>query len=166
MRFFVLANGAYSMAPQVSYGITFGMVHRLGWYVNINSNFKARKSSWYDCYGDGWISGLTNYSYTGEKSTSRFSATAGLVFRLWRPVYLYLGGGYGWRNLYWLYRAECEYGWASYEYGWARNIDYSYQGAALDGGLLFRFNKVGVSLGVQTVGINYVEAKLGLGIVF
>ena len=161
MRYFVLANGAYSIAPQLSCGITFGMVRKLGWYVNVNSNFKSVDRS-YICSGFGIIDGLTNYSYTGEESTSRFSATVGMMCRLWSPVYVYFGGGYGWRNLYW----EVEhYNLEWYGGEWAMNSDYSYQGVAIDGGLLLRFNKVGISLGVQTIGDVYMEVKLGLGVV-
>lgn len=153
MSFFVLANAAYSIAPQASFGITLGSAKKLGWYASLGSNFSF-KSAELECDGTGTISGLSSeYSYSGNKSTSRFGATAGLVLRISDPIYAYIGGGYGFRNVFW----ELENG------TWAKCTDDSYQGIAIDAGLMLHFDGFGLSLGVQTIGVNYLEAKIGIG---
>ena len=151
--FFVMANAAYSLAPQASFGLTVGSVKKLGWYASLGSNFKFEKAD-YECDYEGNISGLSSeYSYSGQKSTSRLGATAGMVFRISDPVYAYAGGGYGFRNLFW----QLENG------SWAKCTDDSYQSIAIDAGLMLHFKGFGFSLGVQTIGVKYLEAKIGVG---
>ena len=151
--FFVMANAAYSLAPQASFGLTVGSVKKLGWYASLGSNFKFVKAE-YECDYEGNISGLSSeYSYSGQKSTSRLGATAGMVFRIYDPLYAYAGGGYGFRNVFW----QLENG------SWAKCTEDSYQGIALDAGLMLHFKGFGFSLGMQTIGVKYLEAKIGVG---
>jgi opacity protein-like surface antigen len=151
--FFVMANAAYSLAPQASFGLTLGSVKKLGWYASLSSNFKFVKAD-YECDYEGNISGLSSeYSYSGQKSTSRLGATAGMVFRIYDPLYAYVGGGYGSRNVFW----QLENG------SWVKCTDDSYQGIAIDAGLMLHFKGFGFSLGVQTIGVKYLEAKIGVG---
>lgn len=151
--FFVMANAAYSFAPQASFGLIVGSVKKLGWYASLGSNFKFGKAD-YECDFEGNIIGLSSeYSYSGQKSTSRFGATAGMVFRIYDPLYAYVGGGYGFRNVFW----QLENG------SWAKCTDDSYQGIAIDAGLMLHFKGFGFSLGVQTIGVKYMEAKIGIG---
>jgi opacity protein-like surface antigen len=151
--FFVMANAAYSLAPQASFGLTVGSVKKLGWYASLGSNFKFVKAE-YECDYEGNISGLSSeYSYSGQKHTSRLGATAGMVFRIYDPLYAYVGGGYGFRNVFW----QLENG------SWAKCTDDSYQGIAIDAGLMLHFKGFGFSLGMQTMGVKYLEAKIGIG---
>ena len=151
--FFVMANAAYSFVPQASFGLTVGMVKKLGWYASLGSNFKFVKAD-YECDYEGNISGLSSeYSYSGQKSTSCLGATAGMVFRIYDPLYAYVGGGYGFRNVFW----QLENG------SWAKCTDDSYQGIAIDAGLMLHFKGFGFSIGVQTIGVKYLEAKIGIG---
>ena len=151
--FFVMANGAYSMAPQTSFGLTVGSSMRVGWYASLSSNFMFGEAR-YECDGAGVIADLSEaYSYTGEKRSSRMGVTAGMVFRLFDPLYAYVGGGYGVRNKYW----QLDDG------SWARCTDDSYRGVAMDAGLMLHFGGFGISLGVQTIGVDYLEAKIGMG---
>ena len=151
--FFVMANAAYSIVPQASFGLTVGMVKKLGWYASVNSNFRFMKAD-YECDYEGNISGLSSeYSYSGEKRTSRLGATAGMVFRIYKPLCAYAGAGYGFRNAYWQLGNGA----------WAKCTDDSYQGVAIDAGLMLHFKGFGFSLGVQTIGVKYLEAKIGVG---
>ena len=156
--FFVMANAAFSIAPQTSFGITVGSVKRFGWYVNLGTNFNFIKAK-YECGTDGQISSafIGEYQFSGNQKTSRLSATAGVVFRISDPIYAYLGGGYGQRSLLW------EYYDSDNSYGWAKNTDYSYQGITFDAGLMLHFRGFGFSVGVQTIGFDYMEVKIGVG---
>lgn len=154
---FMLANIAYSVAPQTSFGLTFGSVNQFGWYVSMASNFRF-KGTHYTCDGSGKIEetygdGYTDYTYSDRSYTSRLSATAGLVARVANPISLYFGGGFGFRNLYWVLEDGT----------WVKNTDYSHSGFSIDGGLLFHYGNFSLSAGVQTIGFNYLEAKVGIG---
>ena len=157
--FFVMANAANSIVPQASFGLTVGSVKALGWYVSLatNFNFDNSKGS-FTCDGSGnWINQFVgDYEFTGGSKTSRLAATAGMAVRISDPLYAYVGAGYGYRNLYWRYIGD-DGG------GYAQNVDHSYQGLAVDAGLMLHFRGFGVSLGVQTIGVKYLEAKVGIG---
>ncbi len=156
--FFVMANAAYSIAPQTSFGLTVGSVKRWGWYVSLATNFNFTNSKGsFTCDDSGnWINQFVgDYEFTGGSKTSRLAATAGLAVRISDPLYAYVGAGYGYRNLYWQFSGAGG--------GYAQNVDHSYQGLAIDAGLMLHFRGFGVSLGVQTIGVNYLEAKIGIG---
>ena len=158
--FFVMANAAYSLAPQTSFGLTVGSVKRWGWYASVGTNFKYIKAG-YSCAADGTIYGIVNnnyYYYTNEE-TMRLSVTAGAVSRIAKPVYAYLGAGYGLRNLLWHFDGDMLA-------DVAKNTAYSHEGLALEAGMMFHVGRFSGSLGVQTVNFGYVEAKLGLGMNF
>lgn len=156
--FFVMANAAYSIAPQTSFGLTVGSVKRWGWYVSLatNFNFTNSKGSFICDDSGNWINQFVgDYEFTGGSKTSRLAATAGMAVRISDPLYAYVGTGYGYRNLYWHYSGAGG--------GYAQNVDHSYQGLAVDAGLMLHFRGFGVSLGVQTIGVKYLEAKVGIG---
>ena len=151
--FFVMANAAYSIAPQASFGLTVGSVKKLGWYASVSSNFKFVEAD-YVCNHEGNISGLSSeYSFSGVKSNSRLGITAGLAIRIYDPLYAYAGCGYGFRNVFW----QLDNGL------WAKCTDDSYQGIATDAGIMLHFKGFGLSLGVQSIAVKYMEAKIGIG---
>ncbi len=160
---FVMANITYSIAPQTSFGLTFGSVKMLGFYASFNGNIRGftnlttgfkMDATEYECDQTGTISTLTSeYSYSGDKATSRLGVTVGLVYKINNPLSVYLGGGYGYRNVLW----KLDSG------QWAKCVDDSYQGIVIDAGLMYSFGKFGLSLGVQTIGVKYLEAKFGIG---
>lgn len=163
---FVMANVAYSIAPQTSFGLTFGSVKKLGWYASFNGNIRGftnlatgfkMDAAEYECDQTGTISTLTTeYSYSGDKATSRLGATAGLVYKINDPLSVYIGGGYGYRNVLW----KLDSG------QWVKCIDDSYRGIAIDAGLVYNIGQLNLSLGVQTIGVKYLEAKIGIGCSF
>ena len=160
--FFVMANVAYSVAPQTSFGFTVGSAKKIGWYASLGSNldFNYLFYHGYPCDADGQIESETigEYQFTGNQKTTYFSATAGLVFWVSDPLYVYCGGGYGVRKLFWEFD-ETDGGWEGYAY----NKAYSYLGPAIDAGFMLHFRGVGISAGVRTIGVDYLEAKLGIG---
>lgn len=157
---FVIANVAYSVAPQLSYGLTVGSVEKLGWFLNVTTNFVVLGSN-YECDDSGEISemysdGYTDYTYTDQIKKSRLSCTAGMVVRLADPISVYFGGGVGYRRLFWMLEDGTR----------VKNTNHSYGGFSFDGGLLFHFKVVSFSVGVQTLEFNYAEAKAGIGFTF
>ena len=146
---FLTLNAAYSVAPQMSFGFTYGQVKKIGWYVSAMSNFGTRftANEWDDLiYIDEAIA-------SGKSSNARLSLTGGLVCRLFEPVYLKVGAGYGMRVKCW----ELNDTW--YEY--PRN---SYKGLDLSAGLMFNVKGCTISADVVTTDFKYMEVKIGVGL--
>ena len=154
---FVMANAAYSTAPQLSFGLTAGQVKRFGWYVNFMSNFNFTRGD-FECNDGGYPIGSSPSSYTliGESSTSRLSLTAGAMLRCAQPFCLYLGAGYGKRSLLW----------KTSDGSYATPDARTHQGLAIDAGAMLHFKGFSLSVGATSVGFGYWEAKLGIGVNF
>lgn len=152
-RWFLMANYAYAFAPDHAFGLTVGRVGRFGWYLNLMTNasftFSGDASA---ASGDGL------YIWDGRRTSSRLSATAGGMLALGRFGYLYAGVGYGVRTLVGHTRS-----------GQAIELtDNSYNGLALEGGLVFRLSDhMLLSAGYSTIEFGkYSEVKLGVGYKF
>jgi len=76
--------------------------------------------------------------------------------RLYKPLYLYAGAGYGTKIL----------GWEMQGGEWAENVDESYKGIEAELGGIYRIKNIALSAGVQTNSFKYWEATLGVGIMF
>ena len=147
---FITLNAAYSVAPQTSFGFTFGSVKKAGWFVSAMSNFDFRFR------GNDWntllsTDGVVNFS--GESSKARLSVTGGFVARLFGPIYAKIGAGYGVRVKCW----EVDGKW--YEY-----TPDTYKGFDLTAGVMVNTRKYAISADVVTTNFKTMEVKLGLGL--
>lgn len=154
---FVSLNGAYSVAPQLSYGISVGNVKRFGWFVSVMSNggftgFSAKA----DCDAEGYLSDGALPTYSGEAATGRNSLIIGGLVQVAKPLYLRIGVGYGMRSLCW--KADDGF--------YYRNLAYSIQGVDFSGGMQAHFGSFMVSAEAVTTNFKTLEGKLGLGFVF
>ncbi|MBR6775666.1 MAG: PEGA domain-containing protein [Bacteroidales bacterium] len=147
---FLTLNAAYSVAPQMSYGLTYGHVKKLGWFVSAMTNFGFRfgANEWEELY-------YVNESTTsGNSSKARLSLTGGLLLRLGGPVYMKLGAGYG-------VRVKC---WELSSGEWYEFTPDTYRGVDLTAGLMFNTNGCAISADVVTTNFKTLEFKLGIGI--
>lgn len=94
--------------------------------------------------------------YTGNDQKERWAATAGYMRRLAKPLYLYLGAGYGERTL----------AWESVDNGWIEQPEKSCQGVEAELGAIVKFGVFALSAGVQTNSFQYWEANFGIGVIF
>jgi len=153
---FVLAMGGISTTKDWSAGLMAGVCGVAGFYVKGNTNFAANKQCDYTCGADG----LINYQgeqalpfYSGKKATNNWMVTGGAIVRMYIPLYLYVGGGYGQRNLFW----EMTDG------GWVNNTAGTYRGFTGDIGLMGNIKHFAISLGVSSINFKYTEFQIGLG---
>jgi len=163
---FLTLNYAYSIAPQSSFGFTYGRAGRFGWFISLMSNGSYKKDGVSGiCYGSDGVDHYdieTGYPleeypyYNGEYMTDRNSIIAGGIVRLAKPVYLTLGVGWGFRYLYWLTEDDTYY----------RNNTYSYHGVEVSAGLQFHLGGLMISAEAVTNQFNYYEGKFGLGFAF
>lgn len=153
MKTFLLAEGAYSPAPQLGYGAMFGQVYKYaGWYVSGISNFHSPM-------GDAVVDYDGEPFYNGQSYTSYYRATGGVVVDLtanrfkFSMLAAYVGAGYGQRNLYW----------QSIDNTWYLHSPNSYRGISAEVGLLASIYGVTVSVGVNTIQFKYMDFQIGLG---
>lgn len=153
---FVLANAAYSNSPQLSYGITIGMVKRLGFYLSANTNGKFYHED-FSVGSDGTTDSDYNLSYQFDRELySRLNVTGGPVVRIYKPICIYAGMGYGYRTLLW----------STTNGDKAKVTSHSHSGLSAEAGLLFAIKKLSMSVGIITVDKNYRELKAGVGLAF
>ena len=146
---FAMLNAAYSVAPQTSFGLTFGMQKTWGWYVSVASGLK------FDALGATKedTDGTNDYFYDDNKTTSRLSIHGGAMYRIAKPLSIKLGVGYGVRNLAFTTQdSDCI------------NIpSASHSGLECSAGVHLSFGKMAFSVDVRSIGFKYSEVKLGIG---
>ncbi len=147
---FLTLNAAYSVAPQMSYGLTYGQVKKIGWFVSAMTNFgfRLKANEWEELYS------ADEAIISGNSSKARLSLTGGLLLRLGGPVYMKLGAGYG-------VRVKC---WELSSGGWYEYAPDTYRGVDLTAGLMFNTNGCAISADVVTTNFKTIEFKLGIGI--
>ena len=146
---FAMLNAAYSVAPQTSFGITFGMQKTWGWYVSVASGLK------FDALGATKedADGTNDYFYDDNKTTSRLSIHGGAMYRIAKPLSIKLGVGYGVRNL----------AFTTYNGDYIKVASASANGLECSAGVHLSFGKMAFSVDVLSVGFKYSEVKLGIG---
>lgn len=145
---FLTLNAAYSVAPQISFGFTYGQVKKIGWFV---SAMTGTSFEGFNVNGRSY----EEAALTGETASSRLSITGGVALRLGNsPVYLKAGTGYGMRV------RACETIHGDY-------VEYTpdtYKGLEMTAGLQFNLKKITLGVDAVTTNFKYLELKLGVGI--
>lgn len=150
----IVAIASMSVYPQLSYGLMLGYVKKFGGYVKFRSDFVSASPA-YLCDRQGMTDGGIIWA-TGEQRKSRMLATGGALFRVAKWFYPYVGAGYGSRNVYW----------QDYEGQWAKVVDFSCKGIALEVGTIFKLGPVAISAGVSNTAFKYTEVEVGVGLMF
>lgn len=144
---FITLNGAYSSAPQTAFGLTFGRVKKIGWFVSAMSNFDF---TGFDVIDKSYEEVIL----TGETASTRISVTGGFMAKIGGPVYLKLGAGYG------MIVRACET--ISGEY-----VEYTpntYKGVDLSAGLQFNLRNFTIGIDAVTTNFQMTEIKIGIGV--
>lgn len=142
---------------QLSYGLMVGVMKRTGGYVKVKYSFSKTSAHSFDCNDQGISEpdGAERW-YTGKTEKSRMAVTGGIVQRIWKPLYLYAGAGYGSRTQVW----------ETISGSWGRNKDHSFEGVEAEVGAIVAIRHVVFSLGAQTNSFELLEGNLGIGIIF
>lgn len=150
------------IGSSISYGLMVGVVKKWGWYLKAKYDFKNQETSG-ECTSAGTDLQGTPMWFTGETASSRLAITTGAMLRVAKPLYLYMGAGYGYKKLAWE-MAEGEAG--THSDRWAENKDETATGVEADLGLVLRAKNFAITAGVQSNSFKYFEATVGLGIMF
>jgi hypothetical protein len=143
------------LGEATSFGVMIGVVRKYGGYLKAKTNLQSQSTD-FECTPDGLTPDGQSLWFTGEKTTSRLAVTGGLMYRIALPLYAYLGAGYGYKKL----------AWETVDGAWAENSDKTYTGVEAELGLIFRAKNFALSAGVQSNSFSYMEATLGVGIMF
>lgn len=153
----VLAEGGFHPS-HTSFGVMAGIVAKHGAYVRFQSDFGSTSAD-LECDDTGTLTAGgtgTPYYVEGSSSKSRLSITGGYLYRFIKPLYGYVGAGYGQRTL----------AWETVEGEWVKNIDHSASGLAAEIGLIGQYKGMALSLGAHTVNFKYMELSVGIGFIF
>lgn len=159
MKFFTL--NASSLQGKYSYGVSWGSYKKVGWHISLLTNFDMADGE----YHTGINQFLTKYNeiapdaaeLTGKQLNSRLSATAGLMFKVYGPIYFKLGGGYA---MYTTLDQAANEEW--YKSSNAKDINYN--GLLLTGGLQFNLKNFVISTDLNTTqNFEFMEFKVGIG---
>lgn len=153
----VMLEGGFHPS-QTSFGVMAGIVAKHGAYVRFRSDFGSTSTD-LECDDTGALtSGGTGTPYyiEGSSAKSKLSITGGYLYRFMKPLYGYVGAGYGQRTL----------AWETVENEWVKNTDHSASGIAAEIGVIGQYKNFALSLGVQTINFKYMELGVGIGYIF
>ena len=158
----------YNVSGSSCFGLMYGRVARWGGYVRGKTNFSLENAP-YECTDGGVFSYEGNddfYVVDGASKRSRLGITGGVLFRPAGFLYLYAGAGYGYRRLMW--HAETFDYQSEHQTGnlWAVNTANSAEGLEVELGGIFRYRRLAVSIGLNTVGFSFFEVNGAIGLFF
>ena len=155
-RTLVMAEVGYHPS-QISFGAMVGIVSKNGAYLRFRSDFGSASTE-LECDDTGTLANGagTPYYKEGVTTKARMSITAGYLRQIIKPLYAYIGAGYGNRVL----------AWETIDGELVKNTDHSATGVAAELGAIGRLGQFAVSVGFQTVNFKYHELSAGIGFFF
>ena len=155
-RTLVMAEVGYHPS-QISFGAMVGIVSKNGAYLRFRSDFGSASTE-LECDDTGALANGTGTPYYKEGVTTkaRMSITAGYLRQIIKPLYAYIGAGYGNRIL----------AWETIDGELVKNTDHSTTGVAAELGAIGRLGQFAVSVGFQNVNFKYHELSAGIGFFF
>ena len=155
-RTLVMAEVGYHPS-QISFGAMVGIVSKNGAYLRFRSDFGSASTE-LECDDTGALANGTGTPYykEGVTTNARMSITAGYLRQIIKPLYAYIGAGYGNRIL----------AWETIDGELVKNTDHSTTGVAAELGAIGRLGQFAVSVGFQTVNFKYHELSAGIGFFF
>lgn len=157
----------YNVSASSYAGLMYGRVARWGGYIRGKTDFSVADAS-YTCtdLGDINYEGDDYYNMDKAVKRSRLGLTVGALYRPYRFLYLYAGGGYGYRRLMW-HAQTISYADESITGDlWAVNTEHSAEGLEAELGGIIRLKRFGLSVGVNTINFTFVEINGALGFFF
>jgi hypothetical protein len=173
MKFFVGYEGSIDIAP---FGIQVGgLGDKIGWYARLRTNFSFRSATeGLECNNSkgGTIpqfdSNKTYYRFKpdGEGKANTLTGTAGIMFKTVPNLYLSVGGGYWMRDVLYEYETYDGNTLNVLSTGWAKNVDASRNGVAIDLDLTGVAGIFYGTIGCSVLNFEYVYPSVGIGFVF
>ena len=151
---FVTANASVSNYGTPSFGVTFGKVKKVGWFVSATTNFNFQKAELVT--ENGLIDGNFPGYQQGSRRNSRLSLLGGVVVKLYGPLCFRAGAGYGSNTTLWTTLGGQTVKFPSE----------SFSGIEATLGMQLNIKGLTVSLDMLTTNFKTLEAKIGVGVCF
>lgn len=166
MKFFV----GYAYSIESPFGLTVGGVKsRFGWYVRFRTNMEFNDFEG-ECQGSGELVGtLPNdqaYRFIDEQKKNSYSGTVGMLVKCTSWLYTSVGLGYGSRELLYEYATIDNADYRNETRYWAKHLDHSYSGLAVEADVMLKFGPVFLSAGCNTLNFEFVDLNAGIGFFF
>lgn len=156
MKTRTLVMPVVGIGKAMNYGIMVGIVRQWGGYVKAKYSFTSLSAD-AEANDTGLIGGTSSKAwFTGADRSSRLSVTAGAMYRVALPFYLYAGVGYGSKVL----------AWEMADGRWAEAAEHTFKGIESEIGAIYRWKDYAVSLGVENTKFKYWEANVGIAVMF
>ncbi|MFD2584934.1 hypothetical protein ACFSR6_20725 [Pedobacter vanadiisoli] len=169
-RFFInggiVFNNVSTVGKSNNFNVTIGRGKKFGWFAkakfsskSTNAPFKTNNTSLTAYNVPGY------YSYNGNIVSERTAYTIGLFLGK-NIISGYLGGGYGKRRFLWginQYQYHSSFPLSS---SYAENINNSFKGAEIEGGIMLRFAFLNLIGGVSSIQFKYTDFNIGIGFNF
>ncbi|MDR0844502.1 MAG: hypothetical protein LBN71_04715 [Tannerella sp.] len=172
MKFFVGYEGSIDIAP---FGLQVGgLGDKIGWYARFRTNMSVRSATeGVECKDSNggtipaFDSNKTYYRFTdGAGKANTLIGTAGMMFKTVPNLYLSVGGGYWMRNILYEYETYDGNTLNVLSTGWAKNVDASRNGVAIDLDLTGVAGIFYGTIGCSVLNFEYVYPSVGIGFVF
>ncbi len=162
-KYFVL----YQANHITPYGLKFGHIGLLGWYVSAfaNTNFNMYDYEIDDGLVDDYPSDQY-YEIKTDKKYLRYSLVIGVNYQFLKNIYLNLGVGYGYKELNYLVK---EYSYNNDSYigeSYFKDISNTYSGVEIETGLMYKLNNFIISGGVGSLNFKRLDWNMGVGYCF
>jgi hypothetical protein len=148
------------------FGLRFGTLRRLGWYIECRSNRYPVETAAYT-YSEGQITDFNQPGYfllNQENHFSAYSVLAGINYQPVRDMFLYAGAGYG-KESFLIGMDEFSYTRDQLiRHSQARHKEISYEGVEIDAGIMTRFSILIVSAGITTIDFKTLYWTAGIGL--
>ena len=141
---------------QITPFVMLGFVKKFGAYIKGMSNFSFDGHTSFEIDNEGNYQGIPVWMNDPDPKLERTAITIGGLWRPYKYLYTYWGGGYGFRDV--VYELPNEV--------WAKNSERSYKGFEAELGFMLRLGGLSLMLGVQTNQFKYVEYSGGVGFIF
>lgn len=145
-------------------GLTFGWVgQEWGGYMRVKSNLSFLSTE-VENNNQGFTPQIEDIYEFDKKKVNCHIGTVGVLRKWSDQISTSVGVGYGMRDLLWHYNIYAND--IKNRDGWSKNTEASYKGVVAELDLVWSFNKVFVSTGINTMNFKYVDINAGFGIYF
>ena len=159
---FILANASINTYSKPAFGLTIGCMRKAGVFVSVMTNFSFDKFGYesdFEHRDSSKIQTLIDENgYSSKTEYVSYSAILGVIFKVYGPINLKIGGGYSSNSMY---ATVIDNNINSEATFWVSDVSsYGFGGLI---GVQAHFGKFVISLDGATTNFNIYEARLGIG---
>lgn len=158
---FLTANASLNSYSQPAFGFTVGSMRKAGIFISLMTNFKFEHmggEEYLSHYDSDYIQNyIDNNGYSCKTEYMSYSAIFGMIFKIYGPINLKIGGGYSSNSMI---VTVTDNSFLNQQYLVSNASSYGFGGLA---GIQAHFGRFVVSLDGATTNFKIYEVRLGIG---